>query len=170
MKAIAAGAAVLAAATLGAALAGGTAGGAPAVPEGAGAFVTRVLREELTGQWARQWDSLHPGHKKLITRAQYVACSRSMGTNIGTGDETYRVLAVEGDRIDVFAVPQRDSKIVTIQYRSPISKASPRFAMHAVAVNGKWTWILGKRFLAAVARGECLDGSPLKRRTTRALA
>jgi hypothetical protein len=134
-----------------------------------GLFMTRILREELNGQWARQWNDLHPAHKQLITRAQYVACSRSMGTNIGTGDETYRVLAVKDEPIDVFAVPQRDSKVVTIQYRSPLSNAVPRYDMHAVAVDGRWTWILGKRFLEAVAHGKCMDGSALKR-STRVLA
>lgn len=170
MKAIAAGAAVLAAAGLAVALSLATAGGAQTVRESAGAFVTRVLREELMGQWARQWDELHPAHKKLITRAQYVACSRSMGTNIGTGAEVFRVLAVENETIDIFAVPQRDSKVVTIEYRSPVGKTSPRYAMHAVAVDGKWTWVLGRRFLAAVARGKCLDGSALQRLPTRVLS
>lgn len=138
--------------------------------ESVGLFMTRILREELNGQWARQWGDLHPAHKQLITRAQYVRCSRSMGTNIATGDETYRVLAVKDEPIDVFAVPQRDSKVVTIQYHSPVSNASPRHDMHAVAVDGKWTWILGKRFLAAVAHGRCLDGSALKQRSTRVLS
>jgi hypothetical protein len=35
--------------------------------------------------------------------------------------------------------------------------------MHAVRVDGRWTWIPGKRFLRQVAQGRCLDGSPLQR-------
>lgn len=29
--------------------------------ESAGQFVTRILREEISGQWAAQWRELHPG-------------------------------------------------------------------------------------------------------------
>jgi hypothetical protein len=148
-------------------VAAGCGGGSSAAPdEGAGVFMTRVLREELSGQWSKQWNELHPGHKKLITRAQYVACSRALATNIGTGDETYRVLAVKDDTIHVFAVPQHDSKVVTITFRSPISNTAPRYDMHAVNVDGRWTWILGGRFLSQVEHGRCLDGTPLKQLAT----
>lgn len=142
-------------------------GGSTAAPDEApGTFMTRVLREELNGQWSKQWNELHPGHKKLITRAEYVACSRALATNIGTGGETYKVLAVKDATIDVFAVPQHDSKVVTITFRSPISKSTPRYDMHAVAVDGHWAWILGGRFLNAVEQGKCLDGTPLKQLAT----
>src|SRR3954447_4922011 len=139
-------------------------GGTTAAPgEAPGVFMTRVLREELNGQWAKQWASLHPGHKKLITRAQYVACSRSLATDIGTGTEKYRVLAVKDEPIDVFAVPQHDSKVVTISFHTPGNNTTPRYDMHAVNVDGRWTWILGGRFLRAVEHGKCLDGTPLEK-------
>ena len=159
MKAIAALALVLVAA--------GCGGGSTAAPgEGAGVFMTRVLREELSGQWAKQWSELHPGHKKLISRAEYVACSRALATNIATGGETYKVLAVRDEAIHVFAVPQHDSKVVTITFHSPISSSAPRYDMHAVNVDGKWRWILGGRFLSQVERGRCLDGTPLQQLAT----
>ena len=142
-------------------------GGSTAAPgEGAGTFMTRVLREELNGQWAKQWNELHPGHKKLISRAEYVACSRALATNIGTGSETYEVLAIKNEEIHVFAVPQHDSKVVTITFHSPISNSAPRYDMHAVNVGGKWTWILGGRFLSQVEHGRCLDGTPLQQLAT----
>jgi hypothetical protein len=148
-------------------IAAGCGGGSNATPdEGAGVFMTRVLREELNGQWSKQWNELHPGHKKLITRAQYVACSRALATNVGTGGETYRVLGVKDDTIHVFAVPQHASKVVTITFRSPISDSVPRYDMHAVNVDGRWTWILGGRFLNQVEHGRCLDGTPLRQLAT----
>lgn len=138
--------------------------GATAPTDNVGLFMTRILREELSGQWAQQWTELHPGHQKLITREQYVACSRALATNIGTGRETFRVLAVSDDPIHVFGVPQHLSKLVTISFHSPDYGATSTYKLHAVRVAGRWRWILGGRFLSAVMRGRCLDGSPLLKR------
>jgi len=131
--------------------------------ESAGAFMTRILREELNGQWAQQWSELHPGHKKLISREQYIACSRQLATNIGTGRETYRVLATADDAIDIFGVPQHAAKLVTIRFHTPGNSTRPTYRLHAVPVRGHWTWVLGGRFLRAVQHGQCMDGTPLVR-------
>ena len=128
--------------------------------EGAGAFMTRILREEIHGQWGLQWSQLHPGHQRLITRAQYVQCSRAMKTDFATGQEIFRVLGVRDEKIAVEGVPQRTSKRVTINFRQP-GKTGLTYTVHAVSVGGRWTWILGGRFLTAVSHGQCLDGKPL---------
>jgi hypothetical protein len=138
---------------------GGASAGTP--KEGVGTFMTRILREEINGQWSKQWSELHPGHQKLITRAQYVACSRTMGTNVATGKEVFHVIAVQDEPIDVQGVPQKTSKLVTISFKTP-GIAPLTYRLHAVDVSGHWAWILGDRFLAAVDRGKCLDGSPLR--------
>ena len=138
---------------------GGASAGTP--KEGVGVFMTRILREEINGEWSKQWSELHPGHQKLISRAQYVACSRTMGTNVATGKEVFRVVAVQDDPIHVQGVPQTTSKLVTISFTAP-GVAPLTYRLHAVAVSGRWAWILGDRFLAAVDRGKCLDGSPLR--------
>jgi hypothetical protein len=128
-----------------------------------GGFITRILRDEIHGQWALQWQSLHPGHQKLITESQYVACSRVMGTDFATGNEVFRVLSVRDDPIAVRGVPQRTSKLVTITLRQRDKANGLTYHLHAVRVHGRWTWILGKRFLSSLAQGRCLDGSPLRR-------
>ena len=135
--------------------------GASTPKEGVGTFMTRILREEINGQWSKQWSELHPGHQKLITRAQYVACSRQMGTNVATGRERFHVLAVRDVAIHVEGVPQKTSKLVTISFKTP-GIAPLMYRLHAVDVSGRWAWILGDRFIAAVDRGKCLDGSPLR--------
>jgi hypothetical protein len=139
--------------------------GAPRTPSasvgGPGPFMTRILREEITGQWGAQWRFLHPGHKKLISRSQYVACSARMGTDFATGDEVFRVLDVRSDPITVRGVPQHTSSLVTISFHHP-GKQGLTYHMHAVSVGGRWTWILGAPFLSALAHGRCLDGSPLQ--------
>jgi hypothetical protein len=142
----------------------GGGGGEPASKTSAGGpgrFMTRILREEIQGQWAAQWRDLHPGHKKLITRSQYVACSQRMGTDFGTGDEVFRVIDIRSEPIDVRGVPQRSSKLVTISFHHP-GKEGLTYHMHAVKVGARWTWILGGRFLSQLREGRCLDGSPLQ--------
>jgi hypothetical protein len=129
--------------------------------EGPGAFITRILREEIHGQWGLQWSELHPGHQRLITKAQYIQCSRAMKTNFATGEEIFRVLDVRNEAISVQGVPQRISKRVTINFREP-GKTGLTYRLHAVNVRGRWTWILGGRFLSALSRGRCLDGRPLQ--------
>lgn len=146
-----------------AALAAGCGGSGVSGPkENVGVFMTRILREEIHGQWAQQWSELHPAHQRLITRTQYVACSREMQTNIATGSEVFRVLDVQDDPIRIQGVPQRTSKLVTINFHQR-GKASGglTYRLHAVDVGGRWAWILGGRFLTAVAHGRCLNGSSL---------
>ena len=142
-------------------VAAGCGAGAAPPKEGVGLFMTRILREEINGQWSKQWAELHPGHQKLITRAEFVACSRHIGTKLATGRETFRVLAVQDDPIHVEGVPQHTSKLVTIRFKEP-GVVPLTYRLHAVAVAGRWTWILGKPFLAAVSLGKCLDGTPLR--------
>ena len=136
-------------------------GGTSAPREPVGVFMTRILREELNGQWRKQWTELHPAHQKLISQAQYVSCSRGIGTDVATGKETFRVLDVVDDPIHVQDVPQTTSKLVTITVKTP-GIATLTYRLHAVAVSGRWAWILGDRFIQAVDRGKCLDGSPLR--------
>jgi hypothetical protein len=130
-----------------------------------GVFVTRILREEINGQWGRQWGELHPAHRRLITRSQYVACSREMGTSIGQGKETFHVLDVRDEPIHVQDVPQRTSKIVTVTLRVSAQTNPLTYRVHAVAVGSHWAWILGDRFLVQIKRGRCLDGRPLPAQT-----
>ena len=130
--------------------------------ESAAVFITRILREEINGQWSRQWSELHPGHQKLITRGEYVACSKSMGTNFATGREIFHVLDVSDEAIDVRGIPQRSSKLVTISFHQPGKANGLTYRLHAVRNAGRWTWILGGRFLTAVEHGLCLDGKPLR--------
>lgn len=152
----------------GAALLGWAVGGAAASPraigpqETPGGFITRILKEEIHGQWARQWAELHPGHRALITRSQYVACSRGIGTDFATGKEVFSVLGVRDESIDVRGVPQRTSKVVTITFHQPGKTSGLTYHLHAVAVGRHWTWILGVPFLSKLEQGRCPDGSPLK--------
>jgi hypothetical protein len=130
--------------------------------ESAGAFMTRILQDEINGRWAAQWGELHPGHRKLITRAQYVICSEAMATNIGTGKEKLTVSSVRDQPIHVRGVPEQTAKLVTIRLAGLAGQTPVVYHLHAVRDGGRWTWILGPAFLDALAHGQCLDGLPLR--------
>ena len=87
---------------------------------------------------------------------------RRMGTDFATGHEVFRVLDVRDEAIKVRGVPQHTAKLVTINFHEPGKQNGLTYHMHAVSVGGRWTWILGGRFLSALSHGQCLDGSPLR--------
>jgi hypothetical protein len=126
-----------------------------------GDFITGVLRQEIAGQWAKQWESLNPGHQKLISQDQYVTCSKRARTSIGTPEATIKVQKVEDAPIDVHGLPERTSKLVTVKFIPTPGAAQETFHIHVVRDNGKWTWILGRDYLDALAAGKCPDGSRL---------
>ena len=134
-------------------------GAGRAHPETPGHFVTRILREEITGQWAAQWQDLHPGQQKLITRDQYVLCSERIGTNVGTGRERFTVHQIRNVPFHELGVPERTSKLVTISVAGPTLHST--FHVHAVLDKGRWRWVLGGALLRSVDKGRCLDGSVL---------
>jgi len=142
----------------------GSSGGGTTPSEKPGAFITRILREEINGQWGKQWSELHPGHQELISRAAYIACSRGMSTDIGIGNEVFRVIDVRDEPIDVKGVPEKTSKLVTISFHRRGNANTLTYRLHAVNDDGRWVWILGARFISEVEHGRCLDGSPLPSR------
>jgi hypothetical protein len=148
ITAAAAAAATAAAATAtGLATAGSAAGHAP-LP-GAGAFAARIVQDDLEGRWDVQYDDLHPAHQALLTRDQYVVCSARLGTAVPARVRVVRT-ELHGDRA-----------LVTLRMRSLLGRNAATLHVHTVAVEGRWRWILGKRFLAELAHHRCLDGSPL---------
>ena len=124
-----------------------------------GHFVTRILREEISGHWAAQWSDLHPGQQKLISRDQYVLCSERIGTNVGIRRERFAVHRVRDVPIHETGVPEQTSKLVTISVAGPALTTT--FHVHAVLDRGRWRWVLGPDLLRSVTHGRCLDGSVL---------
>ena len=129
-------------------------------------FTERIDRYYVRGQYGREWDYLHPGHQRLITREQYAACAGEDAPSDLTGDETVKVLEVYDDAIHVRGIPQQTSKAVSVQLRQPFEGGSApvpggAFTQHAVQVGDQWRWILSDKFVAAIRRGECDGGSPI---------
>jgi hypothetical protein len=127
--------------------------------DSAGAFAAQILQLEVTGHWEQQYALLNPGHRQLITEGQYVACSRPLGTAIGP--QRFVVRGIKVVTIHVPHVAMRTAALVTVDMHRPGSAQVATFHVHVVPANGRWTWILGKSFLEALAGDRCLYGAPL---------
>jgi hypothetical protein len=125
------------------------------------AFIKRILRLEIAGQWAKQWEDLNPGHQKLISQEQFVTCSRRQKTTLGTPASTITVKSVKDAPLDVRGVSEDTSKLLTVELVPTPGAAPETFHIHVVRDNGRWTWILGPDYLEALAHKKCVDGSPL---------
>ena len=132
-------------------------GGKAAPEEDPGDFVGTLVRNLYQGRTAAAWESLHPLHKEMVSRARYIACER--------------LEPLEGDirRFDVVRVADMPSTIpgsadevdsteVTFRVLLALPGLEPQpvtHTAHVFAVNGQWTWVIGPDDYAAYAAGDC---------------
>lgn len=127
----------------------------------AGEFLTRITEYHLTGEFARSYRELHPGHQELLSERQFVACGKRVPRDPGV--RYVEVLDAYDVPLDVDAVPERKAKAVIIQIREGSKSGTPidTYTSHAVPQGGGWRWILAKDFLGSIEEGRCPDGSRL---------
>jgi hypothetical protein len=118
-------------------------------------LIEQVYGRLIGGQYGRAWDLLHPAHQAIVSRARYIACAADWPPSPAL--ETFEVLEVYDDPIDIPLVPQRLSKAVT--YRVTVSAGDHRDSFtstgHAVDVAGKWRWVLAAGDIASFRAGRC---------------
>jgi hypothetical protein len=137
---------------------GGGSTGTAAPEQGAGLFMSSLIREKATGQYDLAWKSLHPRHQEVAPEKVYVRCENLTvfpGHLIKVSvvrviDEPVRIAG------ETESVP---SKAVTLRV-AVNSPGIPRPVVvndtyHAVAVDGHWTWILTKENFAQYKAGTC---------------
>lgn len=125
-------------------------------PEGdAAAFLERVVRQVVRNDYARAWLSLHPAHRRVAGRWEYVDCENQSPIRVGLG------------AVEVVAVADADrqlgpAKTVTLR----LTLTDPEYGssqveqeFHAIAVAGRWAWVLPpERF--ALYRDDACGGGP----------
>lgn len=120
-----------------------------------GQLIEQVYGRLIGGQYGRAWDLLHPAHQAIVSRARYIACAADWPPSPDL--ETFEVLKVFDEPIDVALVPQRLSKAVT--YRVTVSAGDQRDTFtstgHAVDVGGRWRWVLARADIVSFRAGEC---------------
>jgi hypothetical protein len=114
------------------------------------AFLTGVVEDIAANRYDHAWQTLHPAQKLVVTRGVYVRCEGlvpipghlSSIKALRVADE--QVVVAGGDNVPVA------SKAVTFRWTvsAPAKEpSSTTHTVHAVAVNGRWTWIMSpKRF------------------------
>ena len=148
---------------------GAPAGGTEATPsvasepsEDPGDFEKEIVTQSRFGQYGRVWQTLHPSHQAVASRAEFVACQSQTTPFEGkleievveTSDEPFRIPGQTSD------VP---SKAVTLRYTVKVPGVDePQTATsttHVVAVDGQWRWILTPKDYKAYKANRCARAS-----------
>jgi len=123
-----------------AALAGAAAprASAPSAPD-PGPFVKRLVVEMVRDDYAHAWLTLHPAHKAVAPRWEYLYCE--LKSPIPGEIQSLEIVKVADEPFFVAGVGRVWGKSVTFRVvlrgLGPITHTS-----HVVAVNGSWRWIL----------------------------
>jgi hypothetical protein len=112
---------------------------------GPGRFMVRLIAQKALGRYEAAWKTLHPLHRQVASRAEYVDCERL--TPFPGLLKRVKVTRVFDDPVVLAGMTAPvPSKGVTVR----VAVWTPILSMpvvvthtfHAVAVNGRWTWIL----------------------------
>jgi hypothetical protein len=151
--------ALLAAAIVVAAGCGGGGSSETGTPQqGAGLFMSSLIREKATGQYDLAWKSLHPRHQEVAPEKVYVRCE-NLTVFPGHLVKVSVVRVIDEPVVIAGAKESVPSKAVTLKV-SVNSPGIPRpvtvtDTYHAVAVDGHWTWLLTKDNFAQYKAGTC---------------
>ena len=125
--------------------------------EDPGDFLRRHLEYELRGDFARSWDELHPAHQEVVTRERYAECRAELFARSGPSTElrSFDVLQVVDDEEPIAGIPEPSSKAVTAEITIVVDgdARSTLDTLHAVLVDGRWTWVFPARVYQAYASG-----------------
>ena len=121
--------------------------------EGAGVFMTRLVRDVAAGNYERAWEGLHPAHKRVAPRAQYLECERR--DHVESTVAEIAVLRIEDQDVGVAGEPGTSlGAAVTLRLRfGPDDDVTDTF--HAVALYRDWVWILPRERYEAYRAGRC---------------
>ncbi len=108
-------------------------------------FLRSVVSSIAANDYGAAWEHLHPAQQRVATRGAYVRCEQL--TPIPGHLDWIRLVGMKDERI---IVPGDrgvvDSKAITLRLKlsEPVLKDSVIVTktVHAVAVDGRWRWIL----------------------------
>jgi len=122
-----------------------------------GDFLRRHLEYELSGDFARSWDDLHPAHQEVVTRERYAECRAELFDRSGPSTElrSFEVLDVTDGTAPIAGIPEPTAKAVTAEITIGVNGDSRSVldTLHAVHVDGRWTWVFPDRVYRAYASG-----------------
>jgi hypothetical protein len=138
-------------------LTGGTAAAA-APATGAGAFIKTVVSQIVRNDYEHAWLSLHPAQQQLVSQADYVRCE--LQSPVSGRLVWVKVARVANARFRVGGLAGRvTGKAVTVRIRLADDSIGVSFTVthtaHAVAVAGRWRWILPPERIGIYSTGGC---------------
>jgi hypothetical protein len=127
---------------------------APAPAERPGDFLKRHLEYELTGQYGRSWDELHPAHQRVVSRDRYVERRSKLLDRDGVpgGFESFEVLDVHDEPIECPGIPETVSKAVKVGFSLQGRRGTQ--TLHAIQIGSRWCWFLRADALREYREGD----------------
>jgi hypothetical protein len=131
--------------------------------KGAGAFMKGVVRQIVTNDYEHAWLSLHPAQQQLVPQDDYVRCE--LQSPIAGRLAWIKVVRVTNARFAVGGLARRVAgKAVALRIKlvDDDSGASVVVAhtAHAVAVAGRWRWILPAQRIGLYSSSACTAEAP----------
>jgi hypothetical protein len=122
-------------------------------------FLTTVVQQIAGNDYADAWVSLHPAQKLVADRDAYVACESQ--SPIPGRLASVTVLDVSDEEVRVAGEGTTPGKAVRLKLSIGGLGGDPVVVTHtghAVAVSGRWTWILPPERFADYEAGRCPQG------------
>jgi hypothetical protein len=127
-------------------------------------FLSGIVRAVAANDYERVWPTLHPAQQRIATRPLYVRCEQL--SPVAGHLDSLKVVRAVNRRISVAGAGEDlvDSKAVTFEVTlsegSTGASVVVRQTAHAVAVDGRWRWILSPRRFATYRSGDCPTDAP----------
>jgi hypothetical protein len=122
-------------------------------------FLGHVVRLLAANDYRAAYPLLHPQQRRLISAEEYVACEQASPIPgrltslrvLRSATEKIHVAGTSAGRVPATAVTFELQLTGTL----PSESATIDLTAHAVAVGGRWTWILSPRRFALHRSGTC---------------
>lgn len=123
-----------------------------------GDFLKEIINQRFLGQHGRVWETLHPLHQAVASRAEYSDCEGREPSEGGieklevvdTYDEPLRIPGQTAD------VPSRAVTLrITVKVPALDDPQAITQTSHAVAEGDQWRWILATEDYEAYEAGRC---------------
>lgn len=128
-----------------------------------GVFVKQLVVQMARDDYARAWETLHPAHKRVASRWEYVDCE--LGAPIPGRLVSVKVIRVFDSPILVPGLERvLESKAVTfaLTIKVPGVRQATRVTHtgHVLKVNGRWRWVLPPDRFELYQLNLCLGEGP----------
>jgi hypothetical protein len=145
-------------------VAAGTAASTTAATKpGPGVFLKSVVRQIVSNDYEHAWLTLHPAQQQLVPQADYVRCE--LQSPVAGRLAWIRIVRVRDARFAVGGLNRVvTGKAVTLRIKltddDTGSSVVVTHTAHAVAVAGRWRWILPAERIGLYSSSACAPEAP----------